>query len=734
MVLTGQNTMIGTNTVLFTDDEPLPFRSTKPDLAGRTKIKHRKHDSKRQRTNGDPRLRRMIAWDGEGINLHGDGKPQDYVLFGCSADRDNPLVIENENDPGLDFIRIANYALMIAKRFPRAFHFGFFFQYDQNMIFKSLSDFQKLKLYYKGKCSVRDGIDSYLITWVPGKRIRISRFRDRKQTGTICIDDMGSFFAKSFVKSYASLFPNRVESDDFKIVLEGKQQRGSNSYADMPDVLHYWQSEIKLLEDLGERFRQILYDAEFLIRDWYGPGAIANYLRRSHGLAISEWGGKQDNLPTEVHTGSKCAYYGGRFEQYQVGRIAGPIYVYDINSAYPYAFTQLPSLKEGGKWIHRDDVRIVPGGSARFAVYRIQYCNKRAGLIPHDPQPLPHRNREGNVSYPSLVDGWYWWPEAHTAQRFFKQNIEIVDCWEWIPAEPTERPWSFIQDMFNQRLELKQAGNPTEMAFKLGMNSLYGKMAQKAGWDQEHNLPPRAHTLPIAGMVTSYCRAMILEFVSSLNRAHGGQNVIAIETDSVITTVPFDDRMDFELGPQLGQWSCEIYDEIIYIQNGVYIARKGDKWNVKSRGIDKNALSYEVVTSYLRELKANQEWPELKLPDRQTFLGLGTAISRSMTRSGKLNPFALRKLHCRWDAMPKSAIAGMRGKRRHIPALCPQCKLALSANDEMALSANEVAHRLHVHSFTWQEPVSMAYRLPWEQGFVPAWQDTSEEISEEIFG
>src|SRR3546814_12962903 len=36
--------------------------------------------------------RKIIAWDGEGMNLSGDDMPQHYVLFGCSADTENPMI------------------------------------------------------------------------------------------------------------------------------------------------------------------------------------------------------------------------------------------------------------------------------------------------------------------------------------------------------------------------------------------------------------------------------------------------------------------------------------------------------------------------------------------------------------------------------------------------------------------------------------------------------------------
>src|SRR3954469_23076347 len=56
------------------------------------KAKHEAKRAKRSRTI-DPREKRIIAWDGEGMKLSGSKAPQHYVLFGCSADVENPLII-----------------------------------------------------------------------------------------------------------------------------------------------------------------------------------------------------------------------------------------------------------------------------------------------------------------------------------------------------------------------------------------------------------------------------------------------------------------------------------------------------------------------------------------------------------------------------------------------------------------------------------------------------------------
>lgn len=708
----------------FQEAEMPPYSHAYPSDTERRAAKRARqarHESKRQGTRKrgiDPRDKRMIAWDGEGMKLSGGKAPQHYVLFGCSADPDNPLIINHEADD-LDFVRIVNYACDIAERFPNSFHVGYYFSYDQNMIIKSLSVGHKLALYEKNRTQTKkDGI-IYRVQWTPGKRIRLTRIlADGKKTSLV-IDDMASYFASSFVKAYTGLFPENVDTEGYRRVVQGKADRAEMLYQDMPQVLAYWQDEIVLLEELAERFRSIMYDAGFVLREWYGPGALANLIRRERGLIEHEWGGKEENMPPAVHDASKRAYFGGHVEQYQTGRIRGPVYVYDINSAYPAGFVEAPSLAEGGIWRHVD----TPTSGVRMGVYRVRYRDARGSTpLVWAPQPLPHRDARANTSYPPIVEGWYWTPEAATAARYF--GAQIMEGWEWWPDDKDARPWAFFADMYETRLRLKRAKNPMERAFKLGLNSMYGKMAQRAGWDQETNKPPRAHTLPLAGFITSYCRAMILEMIVKMDPAQ----IVAVETDGVFSTQS-PEELGLTLDNQLGNWDVKEYEEMVYVQNGLYLYKENGEWHNKTRGMDASSITHSFVMNYLRTLSPNEPWEPAEVPQGERFIGLGAAIARSRTRENTnntgLNPFKLASLHGRWFTAPRAMAPGIKGKRIHISNYCPACKAGHSPAAD--------AHRLVVRTMALADPVSFPYRLPWEANYEkPEWLLDDEKSKDEI--
>jgi hypothetical protein len=189
--------------------------------------------------------RRIIAWDGEGINLSGDDKPQHYVIFGCSADVDNPLIGRD-----LHSGRLLQYICDIGARYPSAVHIGYGFRYDANMIIRHLPLRCLTEIREKGSTFYRFEGASYRIAWLPGKRLQITRRVGGKREVTVSIDDVISFFASSFIKATESILADELTDADREVIAHGKQERGQNTWDDIPDMLTYWQAEIRLMERL----------------------------------------------------------------------------------------------------------------------------------------------------------------------------------------------------------------------------------------------------------------------------------------------------------------------------------------------------------------------------------------------------------------------------------------------------------------------------------------------------
>lgn len=611
----------------------------------------------------------------------------------------------------LDFI------LRVGDKNPGAFHVGFAFNYDANMVLRSLHFETLRRLHSTGGIYLnRPGVGKYYIQYRPSKWFSVTKFGvdyDRQKNPydkqTVRIFDIFGFFQQSFEKAYSSLV-GAVPT----LVSEGKALRGGFSEPDY--VFKYWSVEIQLLRELAETLRSLLYGAGLRITSWHGPGALASYSLRQHQIKEH-----MVSAPEEVREAARYAYAGGRFEMFKLGRTIGPIYSLDINSAYPFGIWQLPSLS-GGQW--RKQIGR-PKRLARFGVYHVRLlpCSGDT-FLERAIGPLFHRDSLGNISFPWVVDGWYWSPEVRNLLRLPSERYEVIEGWEFHPGEITDRnPFLWVRDVYEKRRDWKSRGIAGQIALKLQLNSLYGKMAQRVGWDEEKRKAPQWHQLEWAGWVTSRCRAMLWELMSRTPR----DSVIAVETDGLYTTTN-PASLGITHSTDLGGWEVKEYDEILYVQSGMAWLRKGHcatgcehgecpvdceskrsancsthsrtskncAWTCKRRGLDVRTFSLGDCIDYLHRLESRSEWPSYQ-GETTRFIGLGAALNSSA-------PMKIR--HCVWETVPREIQPGKGGKRVHIPVQCDGCKNLLTAYDG--------AHDMSIRSMAYGNPESYPHDIPWE--------------------
>jgi hypothetical protein len=642
--------------------------------------------------------KRVIAWDMEGISLGGLENPQHAVLFGNSAEVTTPISAWR-----LSTRDMLEYLIQTAEKYPYALHVGYAFKYDANMIIAGLSERHITTLWKTGRVTFRFDQDYvWSIRWVPGKMFTVTkRWGTRRNTRaktSVTVYDFFSFFGQKFLNVCEQILGTDLTDDDREVIAHGKAQRGKQGWEDMPEIRHYWEREIVLMQRVFERFRDVMYHAGFALKEWYGPGALANYINASRGIrdhltGVQVTGGI---LPEAVHRASKSAFSGGRFEVLRAGRVRGPVYSIDINSAYPFALTHLPSFASG-RWVHT----LNPKKIELFGIYRIQWKAPNASPLEYRPMPLFWRDNRGLISYPQIGHGWYFSPEAQIVNGL--AGFEILEGWHW-ETESEERPWKFLQSMYDKRQAIGKK-NVLSMPFKLGPNSLYGKYAQTVGWDQEKNLPPKSHALPVAGWVTSYCRAMLWSIIRQ-----APSSVIAVETDSVFMTKS-PAELGISIGDELGQWGLTTYDEVIYMQSGMYHTKTDGVWQgVKSRGMNAAEFPIEKMEQYLLECIPGEEWPEIALETAPRFIGAGAAIASSED---------LKSIHTSWRKQTKRTTMGKTGKRVHIHKSCPTCA--------SGISPDEKSHPLIVNSRSDGQTLSFERRLPWEKAHTAEVQEYREK-------
>jgi hypothetical protein len=202
--------------------------------------------------------------------------------------------------------------------------------------------------------------------------------------------------------------------------------------------------------------------------------------------------------------------------------------------------------------------------------------------------------------------------------------------------------------------------------------------------------------------------------------------VISVETDGVFTTEP-PERLGahFPLSDKLGEWGMKEFDEMVSVQNGVYLLRKGEEWEPpKSRGIPAAAMNINAILAHFEQC-TGKRWPPLVFKNKEAFIQLGAAISRAshINVRGRrtVNPIKARALHCTWKVDPREVdLEGHSSKRAHYAATCRQCLKGIPITEQ--------AHDMVIHSEADKKDsgpddwMSSSYTLPWEKKEKEQWR------------
>lgn len=576
--------------------------------------------------------REFIGWDGEGITL-----PDGSHIYTSLANSKGDAI---RNDKGLETWDIIRMLLNANRKYPDAIHVIYGGGYDTNMWLSSLPQLKVEELYVNG--TMKYG--PYQFGWMLAKSFTIKLYGPSAMT----IYDVVSFFQKPFLTACEEYLGDRMVEHD--LIRDMKQRRGGFTTADNDEVERYNAAELENLVMLMTELRLRLHRAGLRPRRWDGPGAIAAALLTKQGIKHA----MKDPESYAIREAARTAYTGGRFELIKFGSVDGKAYEYDINSAYPHALRRLPNLARGS-WEH-----INGDGETRkrlakyptpypFALMHITYRGLPRNM--HRPGPLFVRADDGSISYPQIADGWYWAPEAMAAIQYVKAHggaLHINSAYLFVEDDVTDKPFEFVEGHYLKRAALKRAGDGAHVGYKLGLNSIYGKLCQQTGARKDPKtglwrVPP-FHQIEWAGYVTSTCKAMVLTaIIPNLD------NVIAFETDAVFTTCP----LSVTVGNGLGEWEATEFDSLTYVQSGFYFGTVGDKPIVKTRGVDRGSLALpEVISAFVERRKARAK--------QTRFIGAGLAR--------QLNDWEKWQ---RWVTSPKMLSVEPSGKRIHM--CLPSC-------------------------------------------------------------
>lgn len=435
---------------------------------------------------------------------------------------------------------------LFSKRYQNTWNFCYNLGYDAEVILKLLDE--KLKVYKRSN-DLKFRFDDYKISYIPDKILRIT-----KGHHSVSFYDIAQYYHTSLENAYES---NIEKLPDWYKQFKVKRNQLSPRYysRNRKKVREYCITDCIHTKKLAEHWVSNFYYAfYFYVQKWISSGYCAEKVLINNRIEIPRF----NETPYDVQ---KMAWsvvdHGGRFEITKRGLI-GKTFLYDINSAYPYALTQIPDITKGrwvkGKSIHKD---------AKLGFFRILADIPISKHICPFPFKKGHRIFFPSGEFETIVT-------LHELQSCEDSSFyKILDSWQFIP-EPETYPYrDFISNLYQKRLKLKQEDNPIQLPLKIILNSIYGKTGQTVN-NKIGNLFNPVIFVTITGMI----RGLLYKFVME---NHIEFDTVAFATDSILTTK----KLDYD-STKLGEFSFDnMADDCYLLQNGYY--RMNGKW--KNRGI-----------------------------------------------------------------------------------------------------------------------------------------------------
>lgn len=295
------------------------------------------------------------------------------------------------------------------------------------------------------------------------------------------------------------------------------------------------------------------------------------------------------NLLSQLSDWKKAAeiiensYSGGIFYLHSLGKIS-KVYEYDINSAYPYAITQLYSLKDAQiKYVTKYE-------QSDYGFYHVRIKNL-------SDLPIKYRTGKTEITYiknNEYVENYFTAIELEYFSKYHAKDIQFQVIEGVVINTHKRLEFADYNNLYNKRKEIKQRmtdkkdlqnktkqnfgalqDNMLQWSFKTILNASYGVFAErKNGYTAFTNLI-------YASYITAMTRIKIYQLIDKI----GWEHVKAVMTDAVLCDVEIKDNMfNSDL---LGNFKLEgnrSFDEVWIYQNGIYISQSDNKITLHNRG------------------------------------------------------------------------------------------------------------------------------------------------------
>lgn len=522
----------------------------------------------------------FVGIDGEG---HGRSDHRYVMLAASNESGSMSWMIEAPEGGRLTTEQCLNFLLSLPANHTKFFAYAF--NYDLTKILTDLDD-ASLYLLFRPELRARKagekGFGPKPVKW-RGYHLNLqgTRFSVKRDGKRIVVWDLFKFFATKFVTAIKDWKVGSPELWERMAAMKEKRGEFDKVFAeDVASVRNYCLEECRCMAELARKLVEAHEAAKLKLTAFYGAG--------SSGAAMLNKMGIRDKIvptPDEMMRPVACAFSGGRFEQSVIGTVEGLIYNRDISSAYPYHATFLPCLLHA-RWTRTKRRKNLERRRAALVRYRL---GRNPGFTAWGP--FPFRDAKGNISYPiESGGGWVWLEEYLAGERIFP-HVQFVEAWVY-DSDCDCQPFKDIPQYYLHRLKIGKEG--PGIVIKLGVNSVYGKLAQSLG-------NPVFNSWIWAGMITSGCRAQVLDMLA-LHKDHS--NLLAVATDGIFTLEQIEAPIPRDTGTYeaidngklkpLGGWEEKRHEK------GMFFARPGvcfplhptedELKEVRARGLGKRVL------------------------------------------------------------------------------------------------------------------------------------------------
>ena len=439
---------------------------------------------------------------------------------------------------------------------------GFFYnlKYDFQAILKWLPVEFWDEIHRKGQTRYGD----FELIYIPKKMFRIRRLT-AKTSRVFSFYDIAQFYKGMSLDAASKTYLGKKKLDTGLNLGELTIEECHTE-----PIIRYCKNDAKLCEELAEVFIKTCHKQELFPTSFCSPATISARFFQSRAEIPTI-----NRVPKHFLHMAWLAYSGAFITIFKKGYFK-KVFEYDINSAYPYAMTQLPNLDDGVFSFVKGNVP--EDAELGWLKVRVMIDESDPGYY-HPPfvmirPPLPNYMPCGSFeTYVTLAEY-----EAYQEDVIIEPICGLY--WKGTKLNVRYPFLDVVEYLYKTRKSIK---DPASNYFlKICLNGFYGKNFQKIiDRDEDSKTFGKLNTGNFfnpfyASYITALCRVMVFEALKKCPV----EAQIGCFTDSILTTIP----LTMPLSDRLGDWQFSQAGELLMVGCGVYTFRGDKGLKTKARG------------------------------------------------------------------------------------------------------------------------------------------------------